>query len=313
MSEANLSETKNNGRINIRNNMRIRYWRNYPLRESNTAIKRAVIVVHGKNRNADNYFSYIMSAASKMGCVTNTLILAPNFITSEDNPRSDELYWSEGGWKQGDPSWDIFLRISSFSVMDRILRKLGKQGKFPNLERVVIIGHSAGGQFVNRYAAGSKAEDMSYMSGVHVRYIIANPSTYMYLNGTRKMGDIDDVFSSVPSGQSCGGKYDDYKYGLRRRNPYMRQVSMDRIRTQYTSRDVIYLLGQQDTGSGSLDQSCPAMLQGENRLERGRIFYNHICKYYNCPSHSLEEIPGVGHNSNLMFNSQTCMSLVFGD
>jgi len=301
MSEVNSPETKNSGRITIRQGMKIRYWRNYPLGTPNSSIERSVIVVHGKNRNADDYFSYMMSAASKMDCVTNTLILAPNFITSEDNPRSDELHWSEGGWKQGDRSRNLFPSLSSFSVMDRILQKLGRPGKFPDLERVVIIGHSAGGQFVNRYAAGSRAEDMSYMNGIHVRYIIANPSTYMYLNGMRKMGNVDD------------GHYDKYKYGLRNRNRYMSRVATDRMRSQYTSRDVIYLLGQRDTGAGSLDQSCSAMLQGENRLERGRIFYNHIHRYYDCPGHRLEEIPGVGHNSNLMFNSQICLNLVFGN
>lgn len=311
MMGTNSPATKSSGRITIRNGMKIRYWRNYRLGTPNAAIERAVIVVHGKNRDADNYFSHIVSAANKAERITSTLILAPNFIASEDDPNSDELYWPKGGWKQGDRSRNLLLYMSSFSVMDRIFQKLSQPGKFPNLKRVILIGHSAGGQFVNRYAAGSRAEDMSHMSGIHVRYIIANPSTYMYLNGTRKMGDMDNIFLSVPPGQSCGRNYNNYKYGLRKRNRYMSRVTADQIRTQYTSRNVIYLLGQQDTGTGSLDQSCPAMLQGENRLERGRIFYNHICRYYDCPSHCLEEVPKVGHNSNLMFNSQTCLDLMF--
>ncbi len=310
--QANSPGAKINGRITVRKGMKIRYWRNYPLGTHNAAVQLAVIVVHGINRNADDYFSHIVSAANKAGRTTNTIILAPNFITSEDNPRNDELYWSNGGWKVGHRSKNS-PRISSFSVLDSIFQKLGKSGKFPNLRRVVLIGHSAGGQFVNRYAAGSGAEDMSYMSGIHVRYIVANPSTYMYLNGTRRMGNTANVFSSVSPGQSCDGRYDNYRYGLRKRNRYMKRISADQIRNRYTSRDVVYLLGQWDTGTGSLDQSCPAMLQGKNHLERGRIFHNHICRYFNCPGHRLEEIPEVGHSSNLMFNSQTCLDLVFGN
>lgn len=313
MNAANLSGTKNNGRITIRNGMKIRYWRNYALGSSNSAVQRVVIVVHGMNRNADDYFSHIVSAANTTGKYNSTLILAPNFITSKENPKSDELYWSEGGWKVGHRSRNLYPRVSSFSVMDRIFQKIGASGRFPNLRRVVLMGHSAGGQFVNRYAAGSKAEDMSYMNGIHVRYIVSNPSTYMYLNGTRRVGNTINVFSSVPPSQSCGGEYDDYKHGLRKRNRYMRRMKADQIKAQYTSRDVIYLLGQQDTGTASLDQSCSAMLQGRNRLERGRTFYNHICRYYNCPGHRLLEIPGIGHSSGLMFNSQICLDLVFGN
>jgi len=312
MSEPNSPETKIAGRITIRKGMKLRYWRNHPLGTSSAAFERAVIVVHGMNRNADDYFSHIVSAANNAGCIANTLILAPNFITSKEDPRIDELHWSSNGWKIGHRSRNPLIRVCSFSVMDRIFQKLGRPGKFPNLKRVILMGHSAGGQYVNRYAAGSRAEDRLYMSGIRVRYIVANPSTYMYLNGRRKIGN-PAGFSSVPSGQSCDGKYNNYRYGLRKRNRYMRRVAADQIRSQYASRDVVYLLGQQDTGSAALDQSCPAMFQGRNRLERGRIFYHHMRRYYSCPNHRIEEIPGVAHNSELMFNSQACLALVFGN
>jgi hypothetical protein len=41
-------------------------------------------------------------------------------------------------------------RLRSFDFADELLRKLARKEIFPNLEAIVISGHSAGGQFVTR-------------------------------------------------------------------------------------------------------------------------------------------------------------------
>lgn len=39
-------------------------------------------------------------------------------------------------------------RVSSFAAIDEVLHILADKTLFPNLTRVTIVGHSAGGQFV---------------------------------------------------------------------------------------------------------------------------------------------------------------------
>ena len=59
------------------------------------------------------------------------------------------MYWSESCRKTGDASLDTG-RLSSFAVVDRLLAGVTTAG-YPSLKRIVVAGHSAGGQFVNRY------------------------------------------------------------------------------------------------------------------------------------------------------------------
>ena len=52
-----------------------------------------------------------------------------------------------------------------------------------------MTGHSAGGQVAHRYAAASRAEEN--FGAVSFRYVVANPSTYLYLRAER---EVDSTF-----------------------------------------------------------------------------------------------------------------------
>jgi len=248
-------------------------------------------------------------AAQKAGALSNTIILAPHFMNPEDNPRDDEIYWDySNGWKQGDRSTrDHSIRVSSFEVMDQILYKLVDPGKFPNLKSIVIIGHSAGGQYVQRFACGSQAEKLI---NIPIRYVSANPSSYLYLDRSRVLEGTIDQFA-IPH-TSCE-EYNEYKYGLEDMNSYMQAVGTDQIREQYGLRDVVYLLGSldDDQASDDLDTTCSAALQGDNRRERGLIYYNYLRYYYGSHRHMCVVVDGVGHDSYGMFNSPECIDVVF--
>lgn len=291
---------------------KVRYWRSHPLGTPNPDITRAVIVQHGNSRNADGYFGYMVEAAIAEGLIHSTLILAVNFITLEDSPAADEIYWSSSGWKKGDPSLNG-PGLSSFDVMDHVFAELVAPGRFPGIEEIVIAGHSAGGQFVNRFAGGSGAEED--LAGVDVRYVVANPSSYMYLNESRRVAGHLDLFEVPDPGEiDCPFSYNDYKYGLNERNEYMSRLTGDGIRARYTGRDVVYLLGTEDDdpqGSG-LDRSCPAMLQGDHRLMRGTVFYNNLCEYFDCSNHDFVPVQGVGHSGRGMFTSDEGRGVIFG-
>ena len=70
-------------------------------------------------------------------------------------------------------------------------------GIFPNLKTVVVVGHSAGGQFVNRYAAGGAGCPNPL---VEVRYVIMNPSSYLYVDD---LGPIVDRFLASSSSETA--------------------------------------------------------------------------------------------------------------
>jgi hypothetical protein len=138
-------------------------------------------VVHGSDRDDAGNFARIMAAARVSGKGPATLVIAPRFKTADDQPAADEHVWTSDGWPSGDLSHDgkdAASRLSSFAVLDRLFAELSDTTRFPGLRRIVLVGHSAGGQLVNRYAAvGRLGEAAEGASGrLEYRFVIANPS-----------------------------------------------------------------------------------------------------------------------------------------
>jgi len=178
------------------------------------------------------------------------------------------------------------------ALITNVMRKL------PKVNRIIVVGHSAGGQFVHRYAAGNQKE--SSLRGVKMKYIVANPSSYLYLNNQR--WDEKSRSFKVPDIKSCP-PYDDYAKGLQNLNAYMRSTGRLKIEKNLVNREIFYLLGEADTGKEYLDNTCAAMLQGKNRFERGNIFVEHLKQFY--PKNKVFQVvvPDVGHDSARMFRS----------
>ncbi|PRQ01045.1 hypothetical protein ENSA5_27270 [Enhygromyxa salina] len=113
--------------------------------------------------------------------------------------------------------------VSSFDVIDEFLR--AAVVKFPKLDTVVVLGHSAGGQTVHRYALlGAGVHEHLDNEGIHVRYVPTNPGLYVFPLMTRKLppgqtslrpgvgrGDTGGWRWTAPRG--CEG-YDNWGYGL---------------------------------------------------------------------------------------------------
>ena len=80
--------------------------------------------------------------------------------------------------------------ISAFDFVDEIVRKLADKKTFPNLTKIVVAGHSAGGQFATRYEMANKVHDTP---GVTISYVVANPSSYAWPAAVRPLptGDAD--------------------------------------------------------------------------------------------------------------------------
>ncbi len=273
-------------------------YRTYALGLRDVRVERAVVVVHGTDRNADDYFATVVAAIQAAGTLPVTLVVAPRFQVLEDAPPPDEPYWTSEGWKRGDlsASDSPLTRISSFAAADTLLRVLADSSRFPNLKSVVVTGHSAGGQFTHRYAGSSPASDA--LRGLPARFVVANPSSYLWLGPERPA---DGEFA-LPDIASCA-TWNDWPYGTANRNTYARESDDAGIRTRLTRRDVRILLGDADTLTADLDQSCPANLQGRRRFDRGRALVRFMDRYFPGHDHRESVIPGIGHSSRGMYGS----------
>ncbi|HKW82151.1 MAG TPA: alpha/beta hydrolase, partial [Burkholderiaceae bacterium] len=149
-------------------------------------IERAVLVVHGRLRNADVYWrsaQRAQQAAPVQG--PHTLLVVPQFLAERDlaahRLAADTLRWSLGGWEGGEAALGP-APISSFEAIDAILAVLADRRHFPRLTEVVVAGHSGGGQVVQRYAVVGEPEARLAAAGIKLRYVVANPSSYLYFD-----------------------------------------------------------------------------------------------------------------------------------
>lgn len=267
-----------------------------------TKWRRVVLVSHGSSNNACDYARYVEDSATKSGVASSTLVIAPHF---RESASSSVMYW-DSGWREGDVSRNGSPRTSSYGIIDEFLRRAEDSGKFPNVDRVVVTGHSAGGQVVQRYAAAHSAD-------VRVtEYVVANPSSYLYFDDKRwANGKRRALTSSEKS--ACRG-WNTYKYGTASGlNPYASAFGPAKLETNYRAAHVTYLLGDQDTdvNDSSLDKSCAASWQGRYRLERGKQYFSYI-RESGAASHSLLIVPGVAHEGGSMYRSTQGQRALFG-
>lgn len=293
--------------INLGGGAMLPYFSNMPLDGNHPSITRAVIVVHGLHRNAQSAFQAVMDSANYSGEEHATIVFAPWF--QESSPAPGQLYWSNDRWRDGRVSnaQSGIQSLSSYAVIDLILKQLTDPGRFPDLTEMVLAGHSAGGQLMQRYAATNLIQPA--LKPLRIRYIVANPGTYMYLNRRRW---IRGKFRTPGwFRRLICPTWNTYRYGLRNRNGYVGQPSKTQIRSQYPERRVIYLLGDKDVENGDLDRSCPARFQGSHRFQRGKTYFKYIEKFFTPHMHALITVPGVGHSGGEMYRSPAGQAALF--
>jgi pimeloyl-ACP methyl ester carboxylesterase len=276
------------------------------------SITRAVVVLHGRLRNADVYYRSALAAQAAAGDAgKTTIMIVPQFLAEVDIERwhlpPDTLRWSLEGWEGGESALGP-TPVSSFDALDAILLRLADQNIFPNLKQVVVAGHSGGGQVVQRYAIAALDEPACRAhSGVMryaVRYVVANPSSYAYFSAERPEPQI---------AASCPG-YNDWKYGMEARPPYLASPTPAELEQRYAARQVIYLLGTADTNPDhpALDKSCMAEAQGPYRYVRGHSYAATMAKRDGgTPNHRVWDVQGVGHDGDKMLTSPCGLAALF--
>ena len=300
----------------------------YSLDTPNAAVTRALIMVHGTNRNADHYFETATGAAFLARALDNTVVIAPHVIASPDKPEPNEVVWPNRGdtWRSGGMSTSN-PTLSAFDFMDEILRKLANKKNFPNLQNIVVAGHSAGGQFVTRYEMANKVHGTL---GATVSYVVANPSTYAWPAAVRPLptGDADPTtadkealgadgekvhtqFTYGPFDTTRAANYNRWPAGLENRTGYTAQMTDDQLRKQLADRPTTYLLGQVDVlPLGGFDSSPAAMAQGPTRRARGEAFVKYITETLGAKPNAII-VPECGHNDRCIFTTNIVFPAIF--
>ena len=287
-------------------------YRTHPLDAKNPQIVRALVVVHGAGRDVENYFRTGVAAAFLAGALDDTLVIAPRIASKDgqeckDTLAADEVSWpcSGNSWRAGGPAIGN-EKLTSFDLMDEILRKLARKDVFPNLKAIVLSGHSAGGQFVTRYEMSNRIhEDL----GVPLTYVVSNPSSYAYLDATRPAPG-GRTFPQFAGAAACDA-YDHWPYGLQGRGGYSALLPEAQLKQQLISRPVTYLLGEIDIlPLGGFDSSCSAMAQGPTRLARGQAYATYVNERFGA-HHTVTVVPLCGHNARCMFTADVALPLLF--
>ncbi len=310
----------------------------YSLDTRNERITRALVMIHGTGRDADHYFRTALAAAFLGNALEDTVVIAPHIVSAGrgcgDTLAPGEVSYSCIGdsWRSGGTALNND-QLTSFDFIDQILRKLARKEMFPNLRHIVVAGHSAGGQFVNRYEMANQVHDTL---PVTITYVVANPSSYAYLDDTRPEPGDWPVSAGAPgyvpalAGELAGASsahapfatrafvdahncttYNLWPYGLQHRSGYTAKLSDDQLKKQLASRPVTYMLGELDVlPLGGFDSSCPAMAQGPTRLARGLAFSQRVNQAFGA-HHTAMVIPLCGHNARCMFTADPALPVLF--
>ena len=209
----------------------------------------AVVWIHGLSGDANTYYCSGVAATLAVGASAKTLSIAPWFgnkqVTLDEwlgataaadwrwqhrlsrTAASRSAFWSTSRWlKGGDNSPSPARYTTSFDALDEVVRAISAN---PALEQAVeltsLVGFSAGAQLVSRWAFFSEEAATTR----HVRTIVSDPSSYLYLDARRPAASCSPLEDSglshrcgsfeTPSALSAEGStscptFDDYKYVL---------------------------------------------------------------------------------------------------
>jgi len=264
-------------------------------------ILRAVIVIHGVQRDAEGYYRSAQAALAASGQEAGTMLIVPQFLIGRDieahGLSSTTLRWRLTGWESGADA-EGPAALSSFEALDAILARLADAATFPHLAHIVLAGHSGGGQMVQRYAV------LAHAAGrVAPRFVVANPSSYAYFSAERP----------APVDPAACPSFDHWKYGMAGLPRYAGNTLPPVLEQAYVTREVIYLLGTADTDPQhpALDKSCMAEAQGPDRLARGLAYVAYLKRRHPDLAQRLWTVPGIGHSADRMLTSPCGLAALF--
>jgi hypothetical protein len=226
-----------------------------------------LLVFHGVKRDAGPYRDRARPLADRLCAV----VLAPLF----DKERFPRDLYQYGGVMQKE-----VVAAAGSRTVDLVGPLVAWARTAVGSPRMpyVLLGHSAGAQFVDRVAAFTATDA--------ARIVVANPSTWV----------MPSLTTAAP-------------FGFLGVEPP--SAAEEELRA-YLARPLIVLLGGADTGTHNLARSPEAMAQGPYRLARGRNAFqmaHQVAERRRWPIHwTLVEVSGVGHDAAAMFSAPQTMT-----
>jgi Alpha/beta hydrolase family/Transcriptional regulator, AbiEi antitoxin len=276
-------------------------------------VRCVLIMLHGALRDADSYYQLGCDTMARAQ-VQNTMVVVPQFPAEQDiaahHLSGEILRWGTWEWMGGTNAAKP-VPISSFSVLDTLISTVLNGARFPDLQEIVLAGHSAGALLAQRYAVLGTSDTDAEARGIRLRYVLANASSYVYFDEMRPRED----GSFAPFDRRRCPDFNSWKYGLEQLPAYAAGLDSNRFEARYASRDVTYLLGTLDTNPSYtvLDRSCAALAQGPHRYARGLAYFDYMRRRHgNALAHRCIDVPGVGHDSNGIFTSEVGLAALFG-
>lgn len=257
------------------------FWSKDP---NNEEAKHAFIMIHGKLRDGDTYWKTMNDILNKAvddnypGADDGAIIVAPQFFSTKYNKGQYDdnvLAWDDtNAWQAGDPAnHPKDTTHSSFDALDALVEEFLDEDKYPNMKNITVVGHGGGGQLNIRYAMVAKTPTKG---SAHIRYIHGDPSSSAYFTRNR-VQSVDGVDADdLPSRDDCS-YYNKWRYGFDEFNG-----TDDGLKTakeyfqQYITRDVVSIVGYDDTDSAG-DNLCAALMQGGyKRRNRNLIWWQYV-------------------------------------
>ncbi|GEK95940.1 alpha/beta fold hydrolase [Gluconobacter kanchanaburiensis] len=221
-------------------------------------IRSILIVLAGKNRDSTTYRNDSVPLA-KHEC---SLVFAPDFPVA----RFPVDQYQRGGFPAVHHTAPAALYMRP---LEQWTRSISNERNIP----IILIGHSAGAQYLERVAA--------YAPGEEIMTVIMNPSTYVE----------PETDTPVP-------------YGFRN---WSQPAGLPDLK-RYLARNIAIILGSDDTEPSPLINRIPAAVeQGRNRLERGQWAYAQAreqAEKLNVPfGWTITLVPATGHVASRMLAS----------
>lgn len=192
----------------------------------------------------------------------------------------------------------------------------GNKATFPNINHIVVSGHSMGAQMLHRYAAVGKTRTQLGVQ-VPISYYLGNPSSSTWFINDRPL-----------STAKCTGTYNDWREGLAKYTAYgtahstnltyntaLLAAGSDAVLANWRSKTVAHGRGIRDRGDYS-EGLCAPYTTGKDRHER---FFK-FAEYWPpvCPNPAAEgchtiDFVNTTHNNKEMFNSAAGNARLFRD
>ena len=200
--------------------------------------------------------------------------------------------------------------LSAFDVLDSLVASFTNRSLYPNLQTIVLAGHSGGAQLVTRYDIVGTGFATATAAGYDVRFVVVSPSSYLYFDNARpaKGG------SFAPGSATACPAFDRGATDLTGAPRYVGTPSPATLFAQYAGENVTFISGSLDTdATGSIDQGCGAEDQGIDRVTRANNYFAYLA-FHNggTPIHSAVTVNGVGHSDTQMLVTPQAVAALFG-